>query len=212
VTWMDPVRSWTTTAGEIRAWAYQVLYPAMKKAGEMDFKLGSWCQFCKVKLACPKMRELGNDAGLAHFAVMEAGEPRLPNMDDTWLGEWYGRLAPLRMFIKAIGDEVSRRVLHGKPIENAKLVNGLVDREWKPGAPLEATFGDDAWQPQKMRSPAALATALGDTVVKEFIAEWAQSPKPPLVVAPLSDKRKAQKFVTTEEKFKLPVAIPTEAW
>lgn len=204
VTWMDPVRSWTTTAGEIRAWAYQVLYPAMKKAGELDFKLGSWCHFCKVQLACPKMRK--GVADLDFIAVEQKGNDfDLPNMSDEWLADQYGRDETRKFVMKTIRDEVSKRVLAGRTISTAKLVNGLVDREWKPGAAsaLSETWqNEEAWIPAKLKSPAQIEGMPGG---KDFVEEWAQKPKAPLVVAPLSDKRKAQKFVGTAEKFSIPV-------
>ena len=210
-----PIRSEIITAGELRRWAYEELRPAMQRAGEHTFKLGAHCQFCPAKLVCPAMRHLATDAAIAANEQLD-----LVDTDDEWLGAWYGRMAQLDMFKKAIRDEVARRVLSGKDVPNAKLVYQVVDREWKPAAttvqtdadlpdiempgPIFAYFGEDAWEPRKLRSPASIEKLPGG---KQFCAEYAAKPEAGLTVAPTSDRRKAQKALTDDEVFK-DVEIP----
>jgi hypothetical protein len=188
-----PIRSWVVTAGEIRNWAYNELHGAMKRAGEHTFSLGEHCRFCPAKLVCPAMRHLGADAALAQHEAAT-----LPDAGDEWLGAWYGRLSQLKMFIKAIEGETSKRALAGKTIPGVKLVYGRVDRVWKPEAPLETVFGTAAWEPAKLRSPAQIEALPGG---KDFCAEYAEKPKAGLTVAPESDRRTAQKALTNEEVF-----------
>ena len=188
-----PIRSEIVRAGDIRNWAYNELHAAMKRAGEFTFKTGEHCRFCPAMLACPATRHLGDAASMAAHEI-SAG------IDDEWLGEWYGRLSLLKMFIKAIEGATATRVLAGKTIMNAKLVYGMVDRIWKIDAAdkVEALFGDDAWVPRKLRSPAQIEALPGG---KDFVAEYAEKPKASLTVAPLSDKRTAQKLQTDAEVF-----------
>lgn len=223
-----PVRSVVVRWGDIVNWAYNKLLPAMKKAeaGAPEYKMGGWCRFCPAKLACPEMRSLGNDAGFAWTGLGEkaidpvlgtvtAPEEQLPTFDDAWISEWYGRLPMLRMFIKAINDETERRVKDGKLITTAKLVNQIVHRAWKAGAtapvldpvlgieapsPMLTILGDEAWEPRALRSPAQIEK-LG-SAGKAFVAEYAEMPVAPLTVAPMSDRRPAQKPQTNEEIFK----------
>ena len=195
VTWHPDggVRSWVTTAGELRRWAYEELRPAMARAGEATFKMGEHCRFCPAKLVCPLMRKLGFDAALA------GNDADLPSTDDEWLGHWYGRIDQLKMFINAVSAEVRRRVLDGRPIATAKIVHGLVDRVWKDDAPLVETFGDKAWKPAELLSPARVEKDLPGG--REFVAEYAQKPEPPLTVASITDKRSAVTIGTDAEVF-----------
>ena len=193
----EAVRSWDTTAGAIREWAKTELHAAMEKAGEHTYRLGEWCRFCPAKdaLVCPAQRTLGVDAALAAHEVAT-----LPDRDDEWLGQWYGRLNELKMFVKAIGDEASRRLLAGKTVPGAKLVFAKVDRVWKEGADaaiIEA-YGNAAWKPVELLSPAQAGKLPGGA---EFVAEWAMKPQAALTVAPESDKRPAQAIKSDAEVF-----------
>lgn len=196
--WMEPIRSWDTTAGAIREWATTELHGAMEKAGEATFKLGEHCRFCPAKLVCPAMRKLGADAAMAGYAV-QADPEGLALCDDAWVGQWYGRLNELKMFVKAITDETARRLNAGAAVPGAKLVHAKVDRVWKEGAATALeVFGDAAWEPRKLLSPAKVEALPGG---KEFVAEYSQKPEAGLTVAPESDKRTAQKAATNEEVF-----------
>lgn len=211
-----PIRSVVVTAAELRNWAYNELRPAMQRVGEANFSMGDHCQFCPAKLVCPKMRKLGTDAALvANEMLKPVEEFDLSVMDDEWLGSWYEKLKLLDMFKKSIRDETAKRMLkHGKDIPGAKRVYALVDRVWKteatlpqtdpdiPGvtmpAPLFAIFGDNAWEPAKVKSPAVIEKLPGGP---QFVAEYAMKPTSALTIAPLSDKRPAQKPQTLEEIF-----------
>lgn len=214
----EPIRSVVVTAGELRNWAHNTLLPAMNKAGTREFKMGEWCRFCPAKLVCPEMRKLGTDAALAQVEAEKDGA--LLTFDDEWIDAWYGRLSSLRMFISAIGAEADRRIKAGSEFKNAKLVYAKVDRVFKPSAtepvvdpdlgieepaPIFRIFGDEAWAPRVLRSPAQLEKLPGG---KDFCAEWAQKPVAGLVIAPASDTRTAQKPQTSEDVFKDVVKTP----
>jgi hypothetical protein len=186
-----PIRSEIVRVGDIRNWAYNELRPAMERAGELTFDLGEHCRFCPAKLICPAMNTLAKDAELAIETPVA--------LSDDWLGGWYGRLSQLKMFIKALEDETAARMLAGKTIPNAKLVYGRVERIWKADAAErgEALFGDE-WAPRRPRSPAQIQALPGGP---DFVAEYAEKPQAPLVVAPMSDKRAAQKAQTSAEVF-----------
>lgn len=189
------IRSWDTTAGELREWAYTELLPAME-AEDITFSMGDWCRFCKTKLVCPKMRNLASDAALA--AIEMSDKDTLPVHDDGWVSVWYGRIPQLKMFITAIEARVKYQMAQGVQIAGAKMVYGLVDRVWKDGAPIETEFKDKAWKPAQLISPAAAEKLPGG---KDFVAEWAMKPPAPLVVAPVADKRAAVSVQTDAEAF-----------
>ena len=160
-----PTRSEIVRAGDIRNWAYNELHAAMTRAGEFTFKMGEHCRFCPAKLICPAMHGLGIEDAAA------SGTPALPEMDDAWLGDWYGRLEPAEDVHQSDrGGETAARALAGKTIPNAKLVYSRVDRIWKVDAAdkVEALFGDEAWAPRALRSPAQIEALPGG---KDFVAE-----------------------------------------
>ena len=211
-----PVRSEVIRYAELVNWAYNVLRPAMQSAGQENFVMGPHCQFCPAKLACPEHRKLATDAALVGDELRKPLDQfDIRNTDDEWLGYWYGKLSLLDFFKKAVRDETARRMLQlGRDIPNAKRVFGIVDRVWKEAAtkpytdpdlgvemkaPIEMFFGDDAWQPRALKSPAQIEKLPGGTA---FCAQYAQKPRPGLTIAGLSDKRAEQKHQSDDEVFK----------
>ncbi len=192
------IRSWETTAGDIRRWAREVLRPAMERAGEQSFELGEHCRFCPAKLVCPAMRHLASDAAMAQHETASAD--RLLSVSDNWLGDWFKRLSVLNMFISAVEQETYRRLIQGDhPALGAyaKLVARRSDRVFKEGAPVEERFGPDAFV-TRLRSVAEIEKLPGG---KEFVAEYAYKPDTGLTAVSLSDRRPAVAVLSTEEKF-----------
>jgi hypothetical protein len=217
--WMEPIRSWRTTAGYIREWAQEKLLPAML-AAEVEpptFHMGEHCRFCPAKLACPAHRALASGALCAGEGreIIKAKGASLPvyglaDMDDETIGWWYSKADLLGMMKRSIEKEVYRRaVVQGKTSEHWKLVDQKVDREWKPDAPVERVFKEDAWEPAKLKSPAKIEALPGGT---QFVEEWATKPKPALTVASMSSKAKERKAPTTAEKFAKALDAPAEMW
>ena len=203
-----PIRSEVITVGELSEWAYNVLRPAMQKAGEQQYAMGEWCHFCPSKLMCPEMRALAGDAGIAVAEAQDEGAksgdlPTLAKFDDAWLDAWYGRLELLDWFKKAIRDEVGQRA-RARPdnFKNAKLVYAIPKtRLWKPEAEAAAlaVYGQDIYSKPELLSPAQIEKLPGGP---DFTAEWAFLPPTELVVVSISDRRTAQKLKTDEEVFK----------
>ncbi|MGE3279711.1 MAG: DUF2800 domain-containing protein [Alphaproteobacteria bacterium] len=166
-------RTWETTVGHIREWAETVLKPAMEVTQDIEYlELGEHCRFCPAKMICPAFD------GLAKKALR--GGVQLT----------YAEAQQLKMIIKAVEEDTMRRLLAGERPEDvgAKLVKKRSFRVFKGGAPIEQTFGDDAWE-KKLRSPAAIEKLPGG---KAFVSEWAFMPDSDgYTVAPLNDQRTA---------------------
>lgn len=176
------IRTWETTVGEIRRWAEEELRPAMEATKDLDYlALGEWCRFCPAKLVCPAFDNLGRKA--------------LAGTEIT-----YAEAQQLKMLVKAIEERDFRRLMEGADPQEvgAKLVAKRADRIWKDAAPIEQKFGDDAWQPKALRSPAQIEKLPGG---KDFVAEYAYKPATGYSVATLDDKRMAVKPQTPEEKY-----------
>lgn len=186
-----PIRIWTTTAGEIRQWAHDVLRPAMDRTMNDRFlSVGEWCRFCPAKIVCPAMTSLADELTFHRETPLQA-------MPREMLGELYGKSKFLRMMFKALDDEVARRVLAGDVVPGAKAVKKITDRVFKDGAPVADTFGDAAWVPAKLKTPPGIEALPGG---KDFVAEWAFSPDGGVTVAPESDRRAAVS-VSPEAKY-----------
>lgn len=186
------IRSWDTTVGEIRRWAEEELKPAMEATRDLDYlALGQWCRFCPAKLVCPAYD------GLARKSLQ--APTRLT----------YAEAQQLKMLIKAVEEDAERRALAGEDVsaEGVKVVKKISHRQWKtsvlmhkPGEPalLEAKFGADAWKPRAYKGPPDIEKLPGG---KDFVAEFAFQPDNGLTIAPMTDRRRAVKVLTAEEKY-----------
>lgn len=178
-----PIRTWETTVGYIRRWAEEVLRPAMEATADMDYlALGQWCRFCPAKLVCPAYE------GLARKALNDR-DPIL-----------YQEAQQLKMLIKAVEDRTLQALIAGgdPAVLGAKLVAKRADRVFKSGAPLETKFGDDAYEPRALRSPAQISKLPGG---KDFVVEYAYKPDNGYTVALLDDKRTQVKLKSGAETF-----------
>lgn len=195
-----PVRSWSTTVSEIKAWVFGVLVPAML-ATEYDDTLdaGEHCRFCPAKLVCPLMTAIAG-------AAAKANPKHIPNLSDEQLGESYRLGAAIKFYLKAQEEEVMRRLMKARDLGGkAKLVNKKSNRIFKDGAVALATarFGDDAWTEREVKSPAQMEKIAG---AKEWVHQFTYSPDTGLTVALMDDPRKAVLVSKPTERFAVHVS------
>lgn len=203
------VRSWDTTAGALRKWAYGVLQPAMNIAQvTMEFELGEHCRFCPAKMLCPRMREAVEEAVEAERAADVEADGPLPigDMTQEQLAYYWGRRSAVNMFYKTLDERVFRLFSDGLAEAElhrvAKLVPKITYRVWKGDAQKAAiaALGDKAFTKPELISPAA-AEKLGPAGA-ELVKEYATTPPANgYTLAPLSDNRQAVVIKKTEEKF-----------
>lgn len=191
ITWADePIRSWDTTVGEIKRWLHEECLPAMNvRTQDMVLSLGEWCQFCPAKLVCRAMTEL-------YKRFSRATEEPLA-MSDEALGTEFSMTPIVRMRIKAVENEVYRRLMDGKVVPLAQLEKGKTDRVWKLDAPLVGVWDQRAYAEPKLRSPAQIEALPGG---KEFVAAWAYQPEAPLR-AGIAGGKPAVQVQPPEEKY-----------
>jgi Protein of unknown function (DUF2800) len=191
-----PIRTWRIDAEYIRDWGESTLFPAMERASldEQPFNPGKWCRFCPAKIVCPALQGLFKAAACyPQGAVKSAG--------DDELARDYALLDNVKMFIKALEEEVFARLNKGSTVFEgvAKLVIKKADRVWKPEAPLIFSTVPQAFTTPELRSPAAMEK-LGPGI-KPLVNEWAYTPESGLTVAKWDDKRGAVTVQTTQEVF-----------
>lgn len=184
MTWAEPIRSWDTTVGELKRWLVEELQPAMfRQPQHLVYSLGEWCQFCPAKLACAPMRQV--------YDTATSGDPALvPTYTDEQLGQLFSQTPRAKQFIKALEQEVYRRLMDRIDVPRAKLVAKKVDRVFKDGVEdaARAKFGDAAYTAPKLLSPAVMEKLHGG---QEFVREWAFKPDAGYTVATDEDKRAA---------------------
>lgn len=201
-----PIRSWETTAGEIIAWAEEVLLPAMNAAEiDNDFQAGAWCRFCPAKLFCPLLNGLFG-------AAAKANPDAIPNFGAKRLGLEYQQRDAVKFYMKALEDEVYRRNNIGHTVPGTKLVQKQSKRVWKDGALARFTkeFGKDAMTEPALKSPAEMETI--SPAAKKLVSEFAYLPNTGLTVALESDRKLAVKVEKTADIFAhmIPAEDPTE--
>lgn len=198
------VREWDTTADELCDWAERELVPAMRRTeSDTSLELGAHCRFCPAKLVCPAMRGLFG-------AVAAADATAVKELTDEELGRQYVLGEPIRIYMKAVGDEVYRRLLAGGDVAGAKLVEKRADRVWKEGAEVrfQTELGDRAYGTPSLLSPAAMEKLGGDAA--KLVKEWAFTPKTGYTVDLATSKRAAVKVQKATEVFGATVAAMEE--
>jgi hypothetical protein len=181
--------TWVLTLGEVIDWGHEILLPRMndlmieRDFTDEDFTPGDHCQFCPVLLDCPKMQ-----SAFEEYAA--ADEEFIAMLSNEELDRYYAMREQARRFMNALETTVHARLVGGAQFKSAKLVEKRVHRVWKPGAQaaLVAAFGDKAYEPAKIKSPAAVEKM--STLGKALALEYGYKPDSAgLSVAPISDPR-----------------------
>lgn len=180
---------WETTLGDVLDWGHNELLPRMNSLmstqdiDEDDFVPGDHCQFCPVLLDCPKMQR-------AFEEYANASEDFITMLTNEELDRYYSQREYARRFMNVLETTVHARLVGGGSIPSAKLVEKRVARVWRPGAhaALQAAFGDKAFKPKEIQSPAQIEKL--SSRGKEMALEWGYKPESAgLSVAPLTDPR-----------------------
>ena len=181
---------WHTDIGTIRRFVMEVLLPSMQRLvndkRDMlpvdEFVSGEHCQFCPVMLDCPKLRTA--------FDTFATADEFLEMLSDKELSDRYAMLEDARRYGNEIAKVVFARKLGKRDIPSAKFVEKQVRRGWRPGAEVaaKARFGQNAYTPGKMKSPAQMEKLSSDG--KAFALEYGYKPESDrYTVAPITDKR-----------------------
>lgn len=205
------VREWETTVGAIKEWVNDTLVPAMLRT-EYDDTLdaGEWCRFCPAKLVCPMMNSL--------FRAAATSNPKfVANISDKSIGLSYQYVQGVKFYLKALEDEVYKRLNAGKEVRGTKLVYKRANRvfkdiiiygekkeEIKVPDLFQRLFGDEALTEPKLKTPAEMEKI--SPQAKELVKEVAYTPKSGLTVALSSDPKQGVKVQTTTEAFGAAVA------
>ena len=158
-----PVRIHSLTMSELEAWGER-FQAGVIAAKQPDAPLcpGSWCKFCPAGVICPEIKTKAmtearivftDDAGL-----MSVPEPKLINGLD--LGQALDACDRLEEWIKHVRNHAMHVLERGGSIPGYKLIAKRAHRTWGDEAhtAIEARlrFGDEAFAPRKLLTPAQL--------------------------------------------------------
>lgn len=195
-TFDEPVKTWVTSAEFIRNWVANQLVPAMQlteiDGAELD--AGPWCRFCPAKLICPMMASLFG-------AAMTYNPKQVVEFSNASVGRSYQYMQAVEFYLKALKDDVFRRLNLGQIVPGTKLVPKKANRVYKPEARdlAKKQFGNDAMTAVELKSPSELEKLGAEA--KEFVREYAYTPQTGLTVAREEDNRPAVKVQTTKDAF-----------
>lgn len=199
----DEPEVWHTDLGTVLDWGLNVLFPVMDKLiadkREMipqdEFMSGDHCQFCPVMLDCPKLNYA--------FHTYAKGDEFLEMLSNSEISDLYALRDDARRYGNELEKVVFARKIGKQDIPSAKLVEKMTRRIFKAGAEAAAAarFGEKAYEPKKLKSPAQIEKLSSDG--KAFSLEWGFKPDSDrLTVAPLSDRRPEATVKGNEEIFK----------
>lgn len=121
---------WTTTPAELYEWAEKTLKKAATTAakGSKSFKAGSWCDFCKAKADCPKLREKAVAVAGEVFGGAKLPIPTALTPED--LGDILPKLDIFDLWAKAVRERAESLLLSGQRVPGFKVVRGRTNRSW----------------------------------------------------------------------------------
>lgn len=190
------IRTWETDAQYILDWGNSTLLPAMQAAQiDLDFVAGEHCRFCPAKLVCPLMRSL-------YGAAMQADPNEIKELTTDELARAYGFKDAVKHYIRAMEEEMMRRLMAGQKHPAVKLVQKKANRVWKSEAKDEliAKLGaDKVFTEPAFKGPAEIEK-LG-VEAKKLVKEFAFTPNTGFTVAMADDKRVAVTIETAIQAF-----------
>ena len=200
------IRSWRTDKDHLLNWGDDILVPAAKATLEEDAEFvpsDDGCRFCPVSGQCPKLFARTQEVAMLDFADDDAQLPDVDTLTSEQKQFIMDHATMLRAFIVAVENQVKLEVDQGsKDYEEAyKLVRKTTRRKFTEDAldelcsPLLDHLEHSDVYEEKSRSMTEierrLKKAIGVKDAKEVMDEITIKPEGELVIAPISDKRKA---------------------
>lgn len=196
----DGITEWECSVDAVSRWAAQVMLPGLKATEDpaAELKRGDHCRFCPALAICPEWQKVVR-AGLGPTA---RSEPDVSKLDPGYIEYVLETASILRKHIQAVEKVALKMALAGKGPDGYKVVHGKANRTWKAEATetLEMLYGDDAYLPRELKSPAQIeGLPGGDHVAKQF----AYSPQGAPTLVPKTDQRPEYQHPNFQQLFQL---------
>ena len=150
------------------------------------------CKWCKAKAFCPALKGKALEVAKADFD--DENQIVLPNPADL-TGDEIGKVLKysklISDWVKSVEKHAHARAERGTPIKGYKLVNKRSNRKWieeqKTIEHFQDIWGEEVFEPKKLKSPAQLQKIVG----KEEVDRLTTKPVTGTTLVKESDKRKA---------------------
>ena len=199
---------WETTPEELYRWAEKTLKKkaAIAAKGSKSFKAGHWCDWCKAKADCPKLRSQAMALAGEVFGGPKLPHPQALTPED--ISDILPKLEVFKVWQDAVKERAEAMALSGTKIPGFKVVRGRTNRSWADKEEAAKTFvelcpsASSLFFKSEFLSPAQLEKVVKTMDNKEELIETLNSlladkeGKPTLV--PETDKRPAIEFNNPE--------------
>lgn len=215
------IRTWKTTKEHILEWEEDELVPKAKATLEDDAPLvpsDDGCRFCNANGQCSALYDKTQEIAIADFAEDSFPDPRIMTSEQKMVV--MNHAAMLRAFIVAVEESVQGEVDKGSTDyeDSYKLVRKTTQRKLTEDAldpdfsPLLDYIDEEDMYERKPKAMGQLEKAVKEKMkadgvkgfvkaAKEIMGEVTFKPEGSLVIAPMSDKRRAvQPSLTSDFK------------
>lgn len=201
------IRSWEITVGDLINWQDDVLVPGAKRTMDDDAEFvpsDEGCRFCKGAGQCPKLFSRTQEIAMIDFEDTTETLPDVKTLSSEQKMFIMKHADMIRSFIVSVENQVKQEVDHGSKDyqEEFKLVRKTKHRQFTDDAfddvfsPLFEVLSHEDIYEEKHRSlteiERRLKKAVGVQAAKEIMAEVTHKPEGELVIAPITDNRKAE--------------------
>jgi hypothetical protein len=159
---LNPIRSWEISVVDLLMWVDEVLVPGVHACTQDNAPLnpGSWCRFCPVSHACPRLQQDAVAMAQREFDDADVVMPTEPG-DLAFSLDVAERAA---LWIDRVREHAVEQLKSQVRIPGWGLVPTRPTRKWKDETTVAqdlgrtAVFKDKLWE-RKLRSPAQVEKA-----------------------------------------------------
>lgn len=197
----DDVHCWVETTPQVlKQYREELVFRAREtEKPNAPLVAGEWCHknWCLARADCKTRHKANVGFAQVDFAVIPAtpsAATALPSIDSMPIAQLAVALGwedTFDSYFKAAKERATRELEQGKVVPGYKLVPGRSNRAWRDEAEVVAKFSAvvDVYEPQKVKSPAALEKLVGK---KAGVDDLTFKPEAPLRLAKDSDARSAE--------------------
>ena len=184
----ENISTYTISRDNLLKWANEVLAPTAQLAyvGEVEFKAGDHCQFCKVKATCRKRAEYNLELAKYDFEMPAT-------LDDTEIAAILEKVDEMISWGNDIKEYALKQAQSGVHFEGWKVVEGRSNRKYTDEAAVAFAVKDAGFDPyeKKLLGVTAMSTLLGKKKFEELLGGLIYKPPGKPALVPESDKRPA---------------------
>lgn len=192
----EVIRSWTFDTIDLIDFAADLQEAAEKAKTDPEYVVGDHCRFCPVRYRCPELQKH------QELVLADDFDPVFQPPDPERLAKALDVFPLLEARIKQLRELAYEQAVQGNPPPGYKLVEKRAMRKWADEDEArrwaEKRFGDKAFTPPKLKSPAQLekvAEGEDQQRIEEFVVRHSSG----YTLVPESDNRPAAKLLSDDD-------------